>query len=87
MLILKSICASLIRIRLSDAELFFHHVNDKAVKKLTCPHCHRKGSLKIISHYDRYCIHVHKGKRVEDIVSVPVITCSCEHFNDSSSCV
>ena len=66
MLILKSLYHSLASLRISDAELVRHALKSLSAKRLLCNSCNQTGSLKIQSHYHRYCIHAVNGRRMEE---------------------
>ena len=76
MFILKSLFHSLASLRISDAELVCHALKSLSAKRMLCNSCNQTGSLKIQSHYHRYCIHALNGRRVEETVSIPLLVCS-----------
>ena len=66
MFILKSLYHFLASLRISDAELVRHALKSLSTKRLPCNSCNQTGSLKIQSHYHRYCIHAVNGRRMEE---------------------
>ena len=80
MYILKSLFYSIASLKLSDYELICYALKNIPLKKIRCSACGKTGHLKLHSRYSRACIHTVYGKPVRDIVSIPLLHCSCGCF-------